>query len=720
MRVSLICVSSIPNFCQMHLNSCRLAAFTSLLLLIGLPATAPHAAAQGPFVSVMIDFGDGTYAWSDVELPVANVTAMKAVELAAASLGVALEVTWFSSPFCLRNPCAFVDDIGAQDPVLPVWWHFYLWNATASTWDVATYGPSDTDLSPWDAIGFYLAVDDPLTFAMPRPVPAPDFRDVWTSFRGDLGNSGRGHGTVPVTNSLLWDHDVGVLEIDTTPVVAYGMVYVGTRNGLFALDAETGQEMWRNSEVRSLLSTPAVYDGHLVLGGIDGRLHYADAFNGTEAWNVLLEPGTVSTGIASSPAVYMGRAYIGTFNETAGGMGRVAAVNLNNGTVAWTYETASVHMSQPAIRGGNLYVGVMGVYDGDIGYAPPHGLLSLTLTGAFRWFFPTNGSVASSPVVDAQRVYFTSKDGRLHALRFDGTTDWVRTIGPSTSSPVLVEPNIYVAAGELPEGNETFGYVIQRFDTATGEPPLPWPDPIPSPIPDVMFVFGAVQASLVSDGRLLCTAVNHARGYHFCFTTDFDSAWSYTPVPNQYVLGTPTIAGDTVYAPSDNGHVYAFRDATPETAPLADLAASGPPRVSVGAPVTLQFEVRSLGRGTAEGVLRIGLPAGLRQPSESLEQARAPRTVIQTVGTLWQGAVRGVNLTVVPMAGYASYDVRADFNYSDLAGRFYPPPSVELHIVSESASLGEGSVVWAAGVLGVAVAAATLVVLMVRRRRRRA
>ena len=698
----------------MRLNSRRWAALASLLLLVGLPATAPDAAAQGPSVSVLIDFGDGTYAWSDVELPAANVTAMKAVELAAMSQGVALEVTWFSSPFCLRNPRAFVDDIGARGPVYPVWWHFYLWNATASTWDAATYGPSDTDLSPSDAIAFYLAVDDPDTFAMPRPVPTPDFRDVWASFRGDLGNSGRGHGTIPVTNSLLWDHDVGVLEIDTTPVVAYGMVYVGTRNGLFALDAETGQEMWRNSAVRSLLSTPAVYDGHLVLGGIDGRLHYVDALNGTEAWNVLLEPGTVSTGIASSPAVYMGRAYVGTFNETAGGMGRVAAVNLNNGTVAWTYETASVHMSQPAIRGGNLYVGVMGVYDGNIGYAPPYGLLSLTIDGTFRWFFATNGSVASSPLVDAQRVYFTAKDGRLYALAFNGTAVWVQEdwVGPSTSSPVLVGSDLYVAAGDLWEGNLTVGAVIQRFDAVTGEKPPAWTG--------FLTVLGAVQASLVSDGRLLCTAVNRAQGEHLCITTSLDVAWKYTPVPNQYILGTPTLAGNTLFAPSDNGHMYAFRDANPPTAPLADLAVSGPSRVSVGETVTLQLAVRGLGRGAASGVVRVQLPAGLREVSERPGDALVPRTIFEAVGHLPPDGLVSVNVTVVPMAGYASYDVYADFNYTDLAGRQYLPPHADLHIEADVAPDGGNPVVWAAAVLGVALVAAIAVVLLLRRGRRRA
>jgi len=689
-----------------------MAAFASLFLLIGLPAAAPTTAAQGPTVSVLIDFGDGTYVWSDTQLPPANVTAIKALDVAANFQGLPLEVTWFDSPFCLRSPCAFVDDIGARDPIYPVWWHFFRWNATGPAWDAAAYGPSDTDLSTGDSVAFYLAVDDPVTFAMPRPVPTPGFRDVWTSFRGDLGNSGRGHGTIPVTNSVLWDRNVGVLEIDTTPVVAYGMVYVATRNALVSLNAETGQEVWRNTAVRGLLSTPAVYDGHLVLGGIDGRLHYVDAFNGTEVWSVLLEPGAVSTGIASSPTVYMGRAYVGTFNETAGGMGRVAAVNLNNGTVAWTYETASIHMSQPAIRGGNLYVGAMGVYDGGIGYAPPYGLLSLTLDGAFRWFFATNGSVASSPLVDAERVYFTAKDGRLYALWPNGTAAWVRTqfMSPSTSSPVLVGTDLYVATGELREGNLTVGHLVSRVDAETGEESVPW---------DLgLVVFGAVQASLVSDGRLLCTAVNDARGWHLCFTADFNLAWTHRPVPNQYILGTPTFAGNTLYAPSDNGHVYAFRDAGPWDAPLAELTATGPSSLRIGEPVTLQIAARGLGRGASSGTMRIDLPPGLRQETERPDEARTNRTIWQSV-QLSPDETVNVTLTVVPMAGYPSFVVSASYNYTDLAGRLYTPASAMLALDVRSVSPGDGTL-WAFAVLGIAVVAAVVVFLIFRRGRGRA
>lgn len=518
---------------------------------------APPASGTGT-ATLLIDFGDGMYSWVDVGLPDENETALKATELASAALGLpAPEVTWFDSPFCVRRPCAFVDDLGDRNPAWPAWWHLFLWNESAAEWESAPFGPSDTDLAHGDAIAWYLAVDDPVTYASPRPVARLDSRHVHTSFRGDLGNRGVTPSVIPDWVRVAWDRDLGVLEIDTTPVVAYGRVFVATRSALVALDASTGEEVWRNPDVHDLLSTPAIHDGRLILGGTDGRLRAAWASNGTVAWSVLLETGAQSTGIASSPSVHEGRAYVGTFNETAGGMGRVAAVNLNNGSVAWTYETGSVHMSAPAIADGALYVGVMGVYDGGIGYAAPHGLLSLWLNGTLRWFHATGGPVAASPLVTEDRVYVPAKDGYLYALDRDGALVWQEEIGEGTSSPAFAGDRLYVASGGFNGTGAVFA--LDRDGTILWEA-----DP-----------GGPVQASLVTDGRLVCGATNVASGSVFCLrTTDGTLAWRFTPAIPQYILGSPVVVGDVVYAPSDNGHVYALvRDAPPEAGlPVAYVA----------------------------------------------------------------------------------------------------------------------------------------------------
>lgn len=633
-----------------------MAMLAAALVLAAIPVLSPSAHAQGISVEVLVDWGDGAALWGSADLPPENVTALKALELALPFLH--LEVTWYDSPFCVRRPCAFLDDIGDADPVYPLWWHFNVWNRTSKRWNLAPVGPSDSDLSDGDAIGFYLTADDPQTFAAPRPVPTPDFPLVWTSFRGDVRNAGVAQGLIPVTNRVLWSYALNPTsdpppEVDVTPVAAYGMVFVGTRNQFVALDAATGELVWRNSSLHVLLSTPAIYDGHLVVGGTDGRLHYVDAFTGDGDWSLLLQPGAQSTGIASSPTIFRGRAYVGTFNES-GGPGRVVAVNLNNGTFAWSYETGSIHMSQPVIRGDRLYVGVMGTYDGSVSYSPPYGLLCLSLDGSLMWFFETAGPVASSPVVGrtflfGDVVYFTSKDGFLYGVFDQGTLYFSREIGPSTSSPALPDDGLlgelYVAAGGL-DGTGTLYRMAMN-----GE--IQWQ----------VSVAGGIQASPVASAALVCAATNAAVGQHFCVRRS-DGAMVWSRQAGSYILGSMSVVRTTLYAVSDAGAVFAFRDASPSDYPLLGLD------VSLENPERLRVAVSSLGRGLAIDVLiSVTLPAGFRLANETAASARSSRTF-----TFPLDEMDGVE--VVEFEGtyerFGGFQFVATATYSDLASRTYP------------------------------------------------
>src|SRR5207249_2305833 len=85
-------------------------------------------------------------------------------------------------------------------------------------------------------------------------------------------------------------------------VLAYGKVFVNSRNGLFALNESTGQEVWRNRVVHGV-SSPAVFDSGLIVGGSDGRVHWVNATSGAERWNVSLLTNPGFSGITSSPKV---------------------------------------------------------------------------------------------------------------------------------------------------------------------------------------------------------------------------------------------------------------------------------------------------------------------------------------------------------------------------------------------------------------------------------
>ena len=512
------------------------------LTMMGFVAVPTRTVGQDAVrVSILNDLGDGEYFWRDVviEDPSARNASWSATQSAASALNLAIEWAWFDC-------CGVaVVDIGDRNP--PAGFAgLYLWNATAEMWDLAPTGISDLVLRDGDAIAWYNAGFDGTTYEPRFPVPTPAHRNPSLMFRGSALNTGVSRSAAPNAARVLWDRDMGVREIVSTPAVAYGRLFFATFNGTFALDAETGQTVWHNPIVRGF-SSPAVFDGTILLGASDGHLYRLYASNGTERWTATLLEETVFSGITSSPKVAFDHAYVGTFNES-GGPGEVVAVWVSNGTIAWRHATGSVHFSSPAVANGTVYVGVMGRYNTttQITFDPPYGVLALdAATGGEVWFFETGGPVAASPAIAGSLVLAPSKDGFLYALdRNEGDRVWRANVGSTVSSPAVHGDTVFVASGSFDGSRD-----VRALDIANGQ---------------VRWTFtpnGPVQASITyADGKIFFST-NAANGTIYALNaTRGEEVWKFQPTPANYILGSPIVADGTLYAPSDNGHVYAIRD----------------------------------------------------------------------------------------------------------------------------------------------------------------
>ncbi len=528
---------------------------TALGLATLLALTLVGGLAQGQTedqVLLMFDLGDGSVYWQESELS-DNRTGIKATEDAAVALGLAVRVVW--SEFG-----AFVADIGGRDPVFPEYFHFLLWNASTLDWDLAPVGASSITLEPGDVLGWFLSADDPdwdfvSPWPGPKPLATPVHRFPMVAFRGNLANTGVTGSSVPEVPVLRWRFDTGGAEIGASPVGAGGTLYQVTLfNGTYAIDLETGEQRWKAAGV-SGLSTPALFHAggqrvppDLVVGGRDGVLYRLDGGSGDVVWQVTLQTGAVFTGIASSPKVSQGHAYVGLFNET-GGPGALVAVDLADGGIAWRHETSSIHMSSPAIRKGSVYVGLMGLFNGtSLGWDPPYGLLRVAADdGAEEWMFPTSGPVASSPaLMDGGDIYFTSRDGFLYRLSPEGVQLERREIDPITSSVALRGDAFFVASGVLgTEGNVLAGSL---------ETTVSWQ----------FTPNGPVQSSLtLASGVLLFTTNTEDGTLYALDAASGDVLWTYIPEPRQYLLPTPTAIDGLVLLASDNGFVYVLGPPAP-------------------------------------------------------------------------------------------------------------------------------------------------------------
>ena len=87
------------------------------------------------------------------------------------------------------------------------------------------------------------------------------------------------------TGGYFWSFEADAM-IETTPVVADGMVFVGTESGRFhALDVSTGQLVWTWDTPGASIDSPAVVDGVLYAESEDGNLRALRAATGEELWS---------------------------------------------------------------------------------------------------------------------------------------------------------------------------------------------------------------------------------------------------------------------------------------------------------------------------------------------------------------------------------------------------------------------------------------------------
>jgi len=145
------------------------------------------------------------------------------------------------------------------------------------------------------------------------------------------------------------------------PIIADRKVFVGTMRGtLYAIDSETGRDVWAFKTAGAILHACAAAQGKVFFANAEGRVY---------------------------------------------------AVNVIDGTAAWAAQIGPAVWNAPLVSGG---VVVVGGRDG--------GLYAIEAdSGAVKWKATTGGPLLSSPALDAkaQRVYVGSEDMHVHAFDFD-------------------------------------------------------------------------------------------------------------------------------------------------------------------------------------------------------------------------------------------------------------------------------------------------------------
>ena len=131
------------------------------------------------------------------------------------------------------------------------------------------------------------------------------------------------------------------------PVVADGKVFVSTHNGnLYALDAESGNPLWRFQANGSFLNSPAFSDGLVVAGNTDGHLYGLNSETGELRWSISAGQG----GFAASPVISDGMVFIGSR------AGDFLAADLSSGRMQWRHNFDVSVRQTAAVADGKVFV----------------------------------------------------------------------------------------------------------------------------------------------------------------------------------------------------------------------------------------------------------------------------------------------------------------------------------------------------------------------------
>lgn len=347
-----------------------------------------------------------------------------------------------------------------------------------------------------------------------------DWPELGFDPHGTRNNAGENILTPKTVAGLALAWQSAINDIRSSPAVANGLLYVGTRDGhLLALDAATGAQRWSAATLTAgaVVSSPTVVDGTVYVASSDRRLYAFDAATGAQRWASLTDAS-----ISSSPVMANGLVYV------TADSGTLFAFRAHTGVLAW--QAAGDYLwygSTPAVAGGLVYA--MSRQNYLFGFDAASG--KLVWAGGYI----QSGNAVGSPGVSDGKVYMPT-DGSLSAFdAASGQTLWSDGVGPGSASLALAKGSVFMA---------TIDHLVWNFDAATG---------------------AIVRATLATTSMEATPAVAHGvlyvgddggtlSAYH---AKSGKLLWS-TSTGLAAILAAPTVANGRLYVVTTEGNLQAY------------------------------------------------------------------------------------------------------------------------------------------------------------------
>ncbi len=188
---------------------------------------------------------------------------------------------------------------------------------------------------------------------------------------------------------------------------------------IVALDAETGEEIWRQTALTPFHTAPTIADGRVFLGTDDNELIALDAQDGEVLWTYRSIAETARLITAPSPAV-LGETVLAPFTS-----GEIVALRAQNGTVLWSDSLTRTGGLTPLSSINDIAASP--VILGDRAYALSHSGIMAAFdlrSGEQVWTLPAGGLHA--PALVGNYLFLVTVDAQVAAIQRDtGAVRWI-------------------------------------------------------------------------------------------------------------------------------------------------------------------------------------------------------------------------------------------------------------------------------------------------------
>jgi len=297
----------------------------------------------------------------------------------------------------------------------------------------------------------------------------------WT-YLYDAAHTGVAADPIDLPLSMSWRYATGEGgEAVSTPAVGPNHVYFARGTKLYAVDRDSGAEVWSTELNTQIYSALVLESETLYFGAADGKLWAVDAAGGSAKWKYAAEEA-----IKSAPVIHNGIVYFGSSD------GRLYAFDLTTDRLLQPFEASGPIQSTPAVWQNYVFVSSQDgyvyalrrtssgfrmvwhaqvtaaymklfsspvVHRGQVLVSASNRLVALeTQSGTRRWSFKAGDLITGSPAVRGRRAYIGAADGVVYCLNTtNGQAVWrfpkQGWRGPIRSSPVLAGDVLLVRSG---------------------------------------------------------------------------------------------------------------------------------------------------------------------------------------------------------------------------------------------------------------------------------